>query len=111
MPVIEPLSLDDEELRIVQNCAAVLPPRLRSAFLADFAQEMKTHPEHGAGLVSRVARAVAQRLQAQNAVSGRGSASTSASARASAEALFRRQPSPSVGYRPGNPINGSPSAR
>jgi hypothetical protein len=99
MPVVEPLSLDDEELRIVQDCAAMLPPMLRRGFLVDFAREMKQHAEHGAGLVSRVARAVVRRHQAhssqQSRKPGTASAQSRASARSSAEALFRqpvRQP-------------------
>jgi hypothetical protein len=120
MPVVEPLSLDNEELRVVRECAATLPPALRRGFLEDFAREMGQHAEHGAGLVSRVARAVVRRHQAYSgrapssqAHSGQtqfgqersgqersgGSASASAqsrlSARSSAEALFRhpvRQP-------------------
>jgi hypothetical protein len=91
--VVEPLSLDDEELRIVRDCAATLPPTLRRAFLVDFAHEMKTHPEHGPGLVSRVARAVARRHQAQSGRPGSASASASARSWSSAEALF---PQPSV---------------
>jgi hypothetical protein len=100
MPAVEPLSLDDEELRIVRDCAAVLPPRLRHAFLVDFAHEMKAYAEHGAGLVSRVASAVVRRYQTQSgqAPSGqaqsRKSAQSRLRARSSAEALFR-QPSAS----------------
>jgi hypothetical protein len=93
MSVVEPLSLDDEELRIVRDCAATLPPRFRSTFLVDFAREMKAYPVHGAGLVARVARAVARRHlnAAANAASGSAgmSASSRVRARLSAEALFR----------------------
>jgi hypothetical protein len=102
MPVVEPLSLDDEELRIVRDCAAMLPPMLRRGFLEDFAREMKQHAEHGAGLVSRVARAVVRRHQAYSSQahssqahsrklgSASASAQSRASARSSAEALFRQ---------------------
>jgi hypothetical protein len=81
----------------------MLPPTLRRGFLVDFAQEMKQHAEHGAGLVSRVARVVVRRYQAHSgqtysgqAQSGKpGSVSALAQsrlrARSSAEALFRQR--------------------
>ena len=80
----------------------MLPLGLRRGFLEDFAREMKQHAEHGAGLVSRVARAIVQRYLNSNTGSSTGTSSSTstdgrtsalmrsrASARASAEALFR----------------------
>jgi hypothetical protein len=53
-----PISLDDEEMRVLQDAASVIRPRDRAGFLAAVARELKKHPEHGAGLVSRVTRMV-----------------------------------------------------
>jgi hypothetical protein len=80
-------SLDDEEIRILRDCAARLPPKRRKAFLADFAREMTKYPEHGPGLTSRVARSVVRSHQAQ---SGRLGSANVTTARLSAEALFRQ---------------------
>jgi hypothetical protein len=101
MPVVtEPLSLDDEELRVVRDCAAMVPYNLRKAFLREFARAMGEHSEHGAGLVARVARSIAQKLQSGGSDSlhssegavgssrARGSR-TNPAALAAAEALFR----------------------
>jgi hypothetical protein len=81
MPVLKvlPLSLDDEELKAVQDAAVQVRPRDRGTYLADVTRELKRHEALGAGLVSRVARGVAQRL------------ANGAAAGARAEARFKRR--------------------
>jgi hypothetical protein len=57
----EPLSLDDEEMRAIQDAALGVRHRDRGAFLHDLSRELRRHAVLGAGLVSKLARSVAAR--------------------------------------------------
>ena len=51
-----PLSLSDDELQIIQDCARPLPPEDRAKFVEAVAGELEKYRELGPGLVSRVSR-------------------------------------------------------
>jgi hypothetical protein len=48
------ISLSDDELQIIMDCARPLQPHQRSEFLRDVASELARYPEIGVGVVGRV---------------------------------------------------------
>jgi hypothetical protein len=56
-----PVSLSDDELAIVMDCARPLDPKARDAFLRDIAAELAKHAERGLGLVHRLVRDLQRR--------------------------------------------------
>jgi hypothetical protein len=57
-----PVSLSDDELRIVMDCAQPLAPKDRDKFLRDIAHQLSTYPEElGPGAVHRLVREIQQR--------------------------------------------------
>jgi hypothetical protein len=68
------IGLDDEELHIVMELSQPLHPHRRSAFLAAVIAEASRYPEHGAGLVSRIARALQRNFTGPMPTTGHGPA-------------------------------------
>ena len=51
-----PISLSDDELRIVMDCAQPLAPKDRDAFLRDVAAELEQRHQRGPGAIYRACR-------------------------------------------------------
>jgi hypothetical protein len=69
-----PVSLSDDELRIVMDCAQPLAPKDRDKFLRDVAHQLSTHAELGLGAVHRMVRETQRRyFDPPNLVGGSGS--------------------------------------
>jgi hypothetical protein len=56
------LSLTDEQLRLVMDLAAPIPREQRDQFLRGLADELRLHPDIGAGELHRLALEVRRRL-------------------------------------------------
>ncbi len=69
-----PVSLSDDKLAIVMDCAPPFAPKDRDAFLRDVATELAKHPdEFGPGTVHRLVRETQRRYcDPPNLVGGSG---------------------------------------
>jgi hypothetical protein len=62
LPRPNPISLSDEQLSMVINAAALLPPSDRDQFLRALADVLRNEPELGDGILARSIRSVIRPL-------------------------------------------------